>query len=69
MTDGGDLAFATAEADIISLLAWAESHFGDVARLRYQALLATALRDIGVGRVPHDALGIGRNLPPDYGDE
>ncbi len=54
----------TAEADIISLLAWTESHFGDVARLRYEALLATALRDIAadpecVGSVARPELGPG----------
>lgn len=37
---------ATAEADIISVLAWTESHFGDVARRRYEMLLVTALRDV-----------------------
>ncbi len=37
---------ASAEADIISILAWTEDRFGHNARKRYQALLITALRDI-----------------------
>lgn len=37
---------AAAEADIVSILAWTEDRFGDIARHRYQALLITALRDI-----------------------
>ncbi len=112
----------TAEADILSVLAWTQSHFGEMARLRYEALLTAALRDVaadperagslarpefgamvrsyhlfysrdrartavgmvrrprhfllyrvvaaervGIGRVLHDAMEIGRNLPPDYG--
>ena len=36
----------TAEADIVDMLAWTESNFGEIARLRYERLLATALRDI-----------------------
>jgi len=37
---------AAAEADILMLLAWTDERFGDVARRRYEALLATALRDL-----------------------
>jgi len=37
---------ASAEADIVSILAWTEDRFGHNARLRYQARLITALRDI-----------------------
>lgn len=37
---------AAAEADIVALLAWTESRFGDLARRRYETLLASALRDI-----------------------
>jgi toxin ParE1/3/4 len=37
---------ATAEADIIQLLAYTHERFGDILRQRYEALLATALRDI-----------------------
>lgn len=37
---------AAAQHDIVDILAWTHQQFGDVARLRYEALLATALRDI-----------------------
>jgi toxin ParE1/3/4 len=55
---------ATAETDIISLLAWTESHFGSVARRRYEMLLATALRDVvadpeRLGSVARPELGPG----------
>lgn len=35
-----------AEADIVDVLAWSETHFGPAARLRYQRLILTALIDI-----------------------
>ncbi|MDX8469543.1 type II toxin-antitoxin system RelE/ParE family toxin [Mesorhizobium sp. VK23B] len=35
-----------AERDTVQLLAYTESNFGEIARLRYERLLATALRDI-----------------------
>jgi len=55
---------AAAEADIVSVLAWSESQFGDRARRRYERLLATALRTIGadpecVESVPRPELGQG----------
>lgn len=34
-----------AQADIVSILAWSQEQFGDEARERYQALIATAIRD------------------------
>ncbi|AZN95976.1 type II toxin-antitoxin system RelE/ParE family toxin [Mesorhizobium sp. M9A.F.Ca.ET.002.03.1.2] len=37
---------ATAQQDIIELLAYTDATFGEVARLRYERLLVTALRDI-----------------------
>ncbi|HVC60389.1 MAG TPA: type II toxin-antitoxin system RelE/ParE family toxin [Acetobacteraceae bacterium] len=37
---------ATAEADIIQLLAYTQDRFGETARRRYEALLVAALRDI-----------------------
>ncbi|WP_290648935.1 type II toxin-antitoxin system RelE/ParE family toxin [Aquisalimonas sp.] len=37
---------ATARADIIAILAWTHEHFGVTARVRYETLLVTALRDI-----------------------
>lgn len=33
------------QADIVSILAWAHDQFGEEARKRYEALIATALRD------------------------
>jgi toxin ParE1/3/4 len=37
---------AIAERDIIQLLAYTQANFGEIARLRYERLLATALREI-----------------------
>ncbi|MCX7367025.1 MAG: type II toxin-antitoxin system RelE/ParE family toxin [Alphaproteobacteria bacterium] len=37
---------ASAKADILSILAWTDEHFGDLARRRYEALLVAAFRDI-----------------------
>ncbi|HTP72911.1 MAG TPA: type II toxin-antitoxin system RelE/ParE family toxin [Burkholderiaceae bacterium] len=37
---------AAAQADIVEILAWSEDQFGESARLRYEALIAAALRDI-----------------------
>lgn len=34
-----------AEEDIVSILAWSQENFGEQARERYEALIATALRD------------------------
>ena len=34
-----------ARADIISILAWSHEQFGEGARKRYEALIATAIRD------------------------
>jgi toxin ParE1/3/4 len=36
-----------AQADIESILAWTEEHFGEEGRLRYEALLVQALLDVG----------------------
>lgn len=35
-----------AEQDILSILAWTHQHFGEAARLRYEALLTQAIIDI-----------------------
>ena len=35
----------TARADIVSILAWSHEQFGEEARKRYEALIATAIRD------------------------
>lgn len=34
-----------AQADIVSILAWSHEQFGEEARQRYEALIATAIRD------------------------
>ena len=34
-----------ARADIVSILAWSHERFGEEARKRYEALIATAIRD------------------------
>ncbi|MFL5287490.1 MAG: type II toxin-antitoxin system RelE/ParE family toxin [Rhodopila sp.] len=58
-----DLRLSTAaEADIVRLLAYIQEQFGDVARRRYEALLATGLADIAAlpdrpGSVPRPELG------------
>ena len=36
----------SAQVDISRLLSYTEEHFGEIARLRYERLLVTALRDI-----------------------
>lgn len=33
------------QADIVSILAWSHERFGEEARKRYEALIATAIRD------------------------
>ena len=35
-----------AQADLVDILAWSQQRFGVPARMRYQALIATALRDL-----------------------
>jgi toxin ParE1/3/4 len=37
---------ASARADIVEILSWTHEHFGELARLRYQGLLVTALREL-----------------------
>jgi toxin ParE1/3/4 len=37
---------SAAQDDIVDILDWTYEQFGDAARLRYEALLVTALRDI-----------------------
>lgn len=51
-----------AKADIVDLLAYTEANFGEIARLRYERLLITALRDIAsdperIGSVARPELG------------
>jgi len=57
------LAPAT-EQDIVSILAWTHEHFGEQARLRYEALLIQAIEDIAEnperpGSNPRDGLVAG----------
>ena len=35
-----------AQSDIVDILAWSETQFGEAARKRYERLIVTALRDI-----------------------
>lgn len=51
-------------ADIVSILAWSDQQFGEEARKRYEALIATAIRDAAshvddVGHTPRPELGEG----------
>lgn len=53
-----------ARADIVSILAWSDEQFGEEARKRYEALIATAIRDAAsrtddVGHIPRPELGDG----------
>jgi toxin ParE1/3/4 len=55
---------AAAEEDIIQLLAYTQDRFGEIARRRYEALLAAGLRDIASdperpGSVARSELGPG----------
>ncbi|WP_083542339.1 type II toxin-antitoxin system RelE/ParE family toxin [Kribbia dieselivorans] len=52
----------SAQADIVDILAWSHEHFGAGAGLRYEALIAAALRDVadsagGLGGTPRPELG------------
>lgn len=54
----------TAQADIVSILAWSRERFGVEASKRYEALVATAIRDAAeqrddLGRRPRPELGDG----------
>lgn len=53
-----------AQADIVSILAWSHDQFGEEARRRYEALIATATRDAAtlsdeVGWTARPELGVG----------
>ena len=37
---------ASAQSDILDILAWSHDQFGDEARIRYEALIVAALRDV-----------------------
>lgn len=53
-----------AQADIVAILAWSHEQFGEEARLRYEALISAAIRDVAVqpegpGSTPRAELGDG----------
>jgi len=53
-----------AQADLIDIFVWTHENFGEQARLRYEALVVTALRDIAaaperVGSIKRPELGEG----------
>ena len=52
-----------AQADIVSILAWSHSQFGEEARKRYEALIATAIRDAATR-----GDGVGQMVRPELGD-
>lgn len=52
-----------AQADIISILAWSHDQFGEEARKRYEALIATAIRDAAVRSDE-----VGQTVRPELGE-
>jgi toxin ParE1/3/4 len=53
-----------AQADIVDILAWTHERFGEAARLRYENLIVTALRDVASqpdrsGSIARPELGAG----------
>jgi toxin ParE1/3/4 len=53
-----------AQADVIDILAWTHEQFGEPARLRYERLIVTALRDVAAhatrpGSIERPELGAG----------
>lgn len=52
-----------AQADIVSILAWSDDRFGAEARKRYEALIATAIRDAAMS-----SDDVGRTARPELGD-
>ncbi len=53
-----------AQADIVSILRWSDEQFGQEARRRYEALIATALRDAAAA----DEGDVGRHARPEFGE-
>ena len=51
-----------AQADIVTILAWSEEQFGKGTRKRYEALIATAIRD-AAARTDD----VGRTADPSWG--
>jgi len=55
---------ATAQADIVDILAWTQEQFGESARLRYERLIVAGLRDVATqpgrpGSLERPELGAG----------
>jgi toxin ParE1/3/4 len=50
-------------ADIDSILEWSGTRFGESARRRYAALIASAIRDVA-----HDPYGVGTHPRPELGE-
>jgi len=55
---------AAAQDDLIGIFAWTQEQFGESARLRYESLVVTALRDVAVqpdrvGSIERPELGKG----------
>ncbi len=51
-----------AETDIVAVLQWTDTEFGESARLRYQTLIAAALNDLA-----SDPLRVGTRERPELG--
>lgn len=54
----------SAQSDILDILGWSHEQFGEIARLRYEALIIAALRDIAMqpdrpGSIERPELGPG----------
>lgn len=73
---------ANAQSDVARILAWSQEQFGESARIRYQALLSSALRDVAaeperIGATHRPELGAGvlvwhlrlsrNHVPPEVG--
>lgn len=52
-----------AQADIVSILAWSHDQFGEEARKRYEALIATAIREAS-----KRSDEVGGTIRPELGD-
>lgn len=54
----------SAQADVVSLLAWTHEQFGEIARQRYESLIVAALRELATqpdrpGSISRPELGAG----------
>jgi len=53
----------SAQADIVSILTWTHDQFGEEARKRYEALIATAIKDAATRRGE-----VGQTVRPELGE-